>query len=74
MSFQVRVTPPDVPGIVIAREIAKKLEDVSLEILGGVTPDRYQAYQARYQVLLELMNFMEERSAALEKGDVLEDD
>ncbi len=74
MSFQIRVTPPEISGIAISREIAKKLEDISLEILGGVAPDRYQAYQARYQVLLELMNFMVERNATPEKGDVLEDD
>lgn len=74
MSFQIRVTAPEGVSTSVSREIARMLETVSLEILGGVPPEVYPKYQARYATLIELMNFMDERAQALEKGDVLEDD
>lgn len=74
MSFQIRVVAPIGVDVTVSREIARMLETVSLEILGGVPPERYQAYQARYQTLLELMTFMDERAHALEKGESIDDE
>lgn len=74
MSFQIRVIAPEGVNVTVSREIARMLETVSLEILGGVPPERYQAYQARYQTLRELMTFMDERAQALEKGEAVDDD
>jgi len=74
MSFQIRVTAPNGVSTGVAQEIARMLETVSLEILNGVPPEVYPKYQARYATLIELMNFMDERNAALQKGDLLEDD
>ena len=72
MSFQIRVTPPE--DSALGREIARKLELVALELLAGVPPDRYPAGVERYQTLLELMTFMDERADALKKGEDLDDD
>ena len=72
MSFQIRATAPE--DSVLGREIARKLETVALELLAGVPPERYPAGVERYQTLLELMTFMEERADALKKGDDIDDD
>ncbi|MFA5898347.1 MAG: hypothetical protein WC829_04460 [Hyphomicrobium sp.] len=74
MSFQIRVTAPaEVSGTAISREIARQLENAALDLLRGVGPEKYAAAVERYQVLHELMTFMEERSDALEKGDPLDE-
>ena len=75
MSFQIRATAPDgASDAALGREIARKLEDTALGILAGVAPEHYQAAVARYQAFAELMTFMEERAAALAKGEDIDEE
>lgn len=70
MAFQFRVTlPQGVSGEEYATEIARKLEDAAQDVLTGVPPDRYHAAVARYQVLLELMQFAQDTVNKQQEGD-----
>lgn len=66
MSFQIRAVPAEQSAL--GKEIARLLENAAQDILGGVTLEQYLPAVARYQVLLQLMDFMTERRA-LEEGD-----
>ncbi len=74
MSFQIRVVAPEGASTGVARKIAEMLQEVSMGILQGVPPDQYEKYQARYATLIELMNFMDDRAQAVEKGEAVDDD
>lgn len=55
----------------LGREIARLTENAAQDILNGVPPERYLAAVARYEVLLELMRYMEDHR---NEGDVPDDD
>lgn len=76
MTFQIRAFPPEGMNNVVGREVARKLEDAAQTILGGGTADalQYAAAVARYTVLLELMQFMEDEAKKLQAGELIEDD
>ena len=75
MSLQTRVTAPvGVPGELLAREIAQKLQQSADQILSGVPPEQYPAAVERYKVLHELLRFMEDYIADQQKGDSALDD
>ncbi len=70
MALQIRTILPDgVSGEEYAAEIGRMLNDAAQMILGGGAGAHYEAAVARYQTLLELMNFAEERVEAQRKGD-----
>jgi hypothetical protein len=60
----------------LAKEIKTKLEDTTAMLLQGAALD-YTAYAslvARYRVLRELQDFIDERNEALNKGEVVDED
>lgn len=70
MALQLRTTLPDgVPGHAYQREIARLLDNAAMDILNGVTPDRYPAAVARYAVLHELLAFAEEQIEKQNQGE-----
>lgn len=75
MSLQTKVTfPTGVPGEVIARAIAVKLQDTAEILLSGMPPERYTGAVERYRVLQELMQVMTDYIAEQAKGDAPLDD
>lgn len=74
MALQMRTVVPPVSGAAYAKEVTRLLEATAAMLLAGVPVHRYEALQARYQVLNELVRFAEDRAAATEKGDVTDDD
>lgn len=70
MALQTKVsTPTGVPGEVLARAIAIKLQDTADQLLSGMPPEKYLGAVERYRVLQELMQVMEDYIAEQAKGE-----
>ena len=75
MSLQTRVSvPTGVPGEILARAIAIKLQDTADQLLSGMPPEKYLGAVERHRVLQELMQVMEDYIAAEAKGEKALDD
>ena len=75
MSLQTKVsTPTGVPGEVLSRAIAIKLQDTADDLLRGMDPAKYLGAVERYRVLQELMQVMEDYIAEQAKGEKELDD
>ncbi len=75
MSLQTKVSvPTGVPGEVLSRAIAIKLQDTADILLSGMDPTKYLGAVERYRVLQELMQVMEDYIAEQAKGEKALDD
>lgn len=75
MALQTKVSvPTGVPGEIIARAVAIKLQDTADILLSGMDPAKYLGAVERYRVLLELMQVMEDYIAEQAKGEAPLDD
>lgn len=75
MALQTKVTfPTGVPGEIIARAVAIKLQDTADILLSGMPPEKYLGAVERYRVLQELMQVMTDYIAEQAKGEAPLDD
>jgi len=67
VSLQIRTRLPEtVSGSLIAREVARLLNDTAEEMLSGVPVEKYPSALARYAILSQLAGFIED---AAQKAD-----
>ena len=70
MALQTKVSvPTGVPGEVLTRAIAVKLQNTADILLSGMPPEKYLGAVERYRVLQELMQVMEDYIAEQAKGE-----
>ena len=75
MALQTKVSvPTGVPGEIIARAVAIKLQDTADILFAGMPPEKYLGAVERYRVLQELMQVMEDYIAEQAKGEAPLDD
>ena len=75
MALQTKVSvPTGVPGEVLARAIAIRLQDTADILLSGMPPEKYLGAVERYRVLQELMQVMEDYIAEQATGEGALDD
>ena len=68
------VMPSGVGGAAYARRISEMMEDAATMLLSGaITPEKYPAAVARYQVLKELVDFAEDYAKQPAEGKTADD-